>query len=253
VNNPEGRRTYRTHEFAELTGVTIRALRHYDRLGLLSPRRTANRYRVYVEADRTRLDQILALKSMGVPLSEVGRLLTADAGELADAFARQRQLFEARTRRLQQTLTVLRDAESRLRNSGRISAVPWRRLSEVSGMEKDEADWRQAFAKLQDIVAARRSGWSAAEKQQMGADWERLVPEVHRSLAEDPAGDHGRQLADRWARMLRRIYGDDVPLTLFITAGRHVAEWHADSQTPEFGKWPGYAFLSEALAAHVSQ
>jgi len=171
VNNPEHQRTYRTHEFAELTGVTIRALRHYDRLRLLSPRRTANRYRVYVEADRTRLDQILALKSIGVPLSEVGRLLAADAGELADAFARQRQLCEARTRRLQQTLALLRDAESRLRDSGRINAVPWRRLIEGSGMENDEADWREAFATLQDIVVARRSGWSAAEKQQMGADW----------------------------------------------------------------------------------
>ena len=126
------KRTYRMREFAALAGVTVRALRHYDRLGLLSPKRTANRYRVYADADRARVEQILALKNIGVRLSEIGPLLAAGAGALADAFARQHRLIDASARRLHQTLALLRDAESRLRENGSVSAVPWRRLIEVS-------------------------------------------------------------------------------------------------------------------------
>ena len=46
-----GARTYRTAAFAALAGVTPRALRHYDRLGLLKPRRTTAGYRIYTERD----------------------------------------------------------------------------------------------------------------------------------------------------------------------------------------------------------
>ena len=42
---------YRIHEFARLAGVTVKALRHYDRLGLLRPRRTGSGYRVYSDSD----------------------------------------------------------------------------------------------------------------------------------------------------------------------------------------------------------
>ena len=117
-------------------------------------------------------------------------------------------------------------------------------------MEQQEADWREAFAKLQHIALSRRSKWSSEEKQKMGAEWGRFVAEVHRFLGADPAGDDARRLAVRWLKLLRRMYGDDVPLSLFITAGRHVADWMADSRTPEFGAWAGYAFLANALAVH---
>jgi len=65
-------RTYRVHEFAELTGVSVRALHHYDRLGLLKPRRAASRYRIYVADDVAVLEQIVALKFIGVPLTSNG-------------------------------------------------------------------------------------------------------------------------------------------------------------------------------------
>jgi len=55
-------RRYKAREFAELSGVTVRALHHYDRLGLLRPKRAHNGYRAYGEQDLVRLEQIVALK-----------------------------------------------------------------------------------------------------------------------------------------------------------------------------------------------
>jgi hypothetical protein len=60
--------SYRIHEFAALAGVTVKALHHYDRLGLLKPSRTDAGYRVYVDADLERLEEIVALKSLGFSL-----------------------------------------------------------------------------------------------------------------------------------------------------------------------------------------
>lgn len=73
--------TYRIDEFAKLAGVTARALRHYDRLGLLKPTRTQAGYRAYTERDLAFVEQIVALKFIGVPLKQIGVLGRASALE----------------------------------------------------------------------------------------------------------------------------------------------------------------------------
>ena len=77
-------------QFAELAGVTVRTLHHYDRLGLLRARRTGSGYRVYRESDLDRLEQIVALKFVGLPLKRIKTLLDRDNLELAEALPRQR-------------------------------------------------------------------------------------------------------------------------------------------------------------------
>jgi len=68
---------YRVGEFATLTGVTVRALQHYDRLGLLKPSRTQSGHRVYADADKQRVRHILALRAIGMSLQQIAELLDA--------------------------------------------------------------------------------------------------------------------------------------------------------------------------------
>jgi DNA-binding transcriptional MerR regulator len=87
-------RTYRIREFAALAGATVRALRHYDRLGLLKPRRTYTGYRVYSAEDLGALEQIVALKFIGLPLKKVKGLVRRSPSELAQALHAQRTVIE---------------------------------------------------------------------------------------------------------------------------------------------------------------
>src|SRR5262245_9136736 len=70
---PKGsRELYRVSELARRTGVSVRALHHYDAIGLLSPaRRTAAGHRLYGERDVQRLLHIRALAQLGFSLDEV--------------------------------------------------------------------------------------------------------------------------------------------------------------------------------------
>src|SRR3954468_23509724 len=65
---------YRPREFAQLAGVTVRALHHYDRLGLLNRQRTAAGYRIYSSRDLEALEQIVVLKFIGIPLEDIAIL-----------------------------------------------------------------------------------------------------------------------------------------------------------------------------------
>lgn len=57
---------------SQITGLSIRALHHYDEIGLLKPSlRTEAGHRLYARSDLERLQQIQSLKSMGISLDDI--------------------------------------------------------------------------------------------------------------------------------------------------------------------------------------
>src|SRR5215831_6786293 len=90
-----------TREFAQLAGVTVRTLHHYDRIGLLKPsRRDHNGFRLYGEADFARLQQIQTLKFIGFPLRQVKEILKGEQVRLDETLKLQRKIIEAQRYRL---------------------------------------------------------------------------------------------------------------------------------------------------------
>lgn len=69
-------------ELARLTGVSARALRHYEDRGLLVPERTPSGYRVYSEEDITRVAQIRTMISAGLNTATIQRYL--DCARIGD-------------------------------------------------------------------------------------------------------------------------------------------------------------------------
>lgn len=106
----------RIGELARVTGLTVRTLHHYDRLGLLAPvRQTENGYRRYGRREMERLYRIRSLKALGFGLREIGAILedSDDPTELHDLLSDQ--LRQVRQRReslalLENRLGLLLDA-----------------------------------------------------------------------------------------------------------------------------------------------
>ena len=70
--------TYSIKELADLSGISTRALRYYDEIGLLTPKRDEkNLYRVYREEEVDRLQQILFYRELDVSLDEIQLLLSS--------------------------------------------------------------------------------------------------------------------------------------------------------------------------------
>jgi MerR family transcriptional regulator, copper efflux regulator len=65
----------RISELAQRTGVTVHALRHYERLGLLTPARTAGGYRDYPESMRREVVFIAMSRRIGFSLPAIAELL----------------------------------------------------------------------------------------------------------------------------------------------------------------------------------
>src|SRR5690606_38504681 len=86
-------------ELAQQAGVSVRALHHYDELGLLTPERTQAGHRRYTEAHLRRLTQIVSLRSLGLSLEEIGLCLD-DGEELAASLVRQLRQLDVQVARL---------------------------------------------------------------------------------------------------------------------------------------------------------
>src|SRR5215469_16673147 len=100
----DANRLYRAQAFATLAGVTVRTLHHYDQLGLLRPRRSESGYRLYGERDLERLEQIVALKFLGMPLKQVRTLLDRDCLDIAAALRVQQRILEEKRRQLDRAI-----------------------------------------------------------------------------------------------------------------------------------------------------
>lgn len=86
-------------QVAALTGLTVRALHHYDAIGLVSPTyRSAAGYRLYAEADLQRLQHVLLFRELGFTLDAVRDLVDAPAERRRDALLAQREVLERQRR-----------------------------------------------------------------------------------------------------------------------------------------------------------
>ncbi|WP_035719786.1 MerR family transcriptional regulator [Gordonia shandongensis] len=104
-----GGTTWTVGRLAESTGVTVRTLHHYDRIGLLSPRmRSGAGYRLYTDADVRRLQRIVLFRRLEMPLDEIASLLDGD-DDPADSLRRRRDAVVSR----RDELTELIDAIDR--------------------------------------------------------------------------------------------------------------------------------------------
>jgi MerR family transcriptional regulator, thiopeptide resistance regulator len=74
---------------ADATGLTVRALHHYDHIGLLTPsKRTAAGHRLYTADDVARLYRVSLLRRLGFPLGQIASVLEGPEWNLAAAVAR---------------------------------------------------------------------------------------------------------------------------------------------------------------------
>jgi MerR family transcriptional regulator, thiopeptide resistance regulator len=89
----------RIQEVARASGVTSRTLRHYDAIGLLRPRQTGpNGLRLYGDAELVRLQRILVLRELGLPLDRIAEVLDGSTDDATALRAHVAQLRRQRAR-----------------------------------------------------------------------------------------------------------------------------------------------------------
>jgi MerR family transcriptional regulator, thiopeptide resistance regulator len=198
-------------EVAQLSGVTVRTLHHYDELGLLSPTaRTPAGYRIYSGAELVRLRRILFYRELGFPLDEIAAILTDP--DVGDHLRHQHRLLRERIARLSAMVAALeKEMEAQ---QMRISLTPEEQF-EIFGTDKAGGEWAQeAEQRWGDTDAHRQAARTVAYGKE---EW----------LAIKAEGDAGlRDFADA----LRSGVPSDSPHAMDLAEAhrRHISRWFYD-------------------------
>ena len=206
----ERERLYRASEFAALAGVTVRTLHHYDRAGLLRPTaRTGAGYRLYGAREFARLQQILTLKFIGLPLEEIRRLLGRGALDLSQTLRLQREALCEKRRQLDMALRAVEEAERVAVGGGDPDWDAFRKIVEVITMQHDTEWMKKYYTEEQLAELARRGTPEVLERGQR--EWQKLIGEVQAAVAEglDPASERAQALAARWDGLVEEFTGGD--------------------------------------------
>jgi DNA-binding transcriptional MerR regulator len=195
--------------FSRLTGLTVKALRHYDEIGLLRPaERSESGYRLYSDDDVRRLYRIVAFRRLGLALEEIGALLDGDGA------ADPRALIRAQLDRL--------EAEAAMREQLRVRLVRLLRaldgadgaaadlfLEAIEGMTMAEQYYTpEQLAQLEE----RRRELGDEGMRRAEADWAALIAEAEelRASGAAPTDPRAGALADRWAALIAAFTGADA-------------------------------------------
>jgi MerR family transcriptional regulator, thiopeptide resistance regulator len=248
---------YKVSEFAEKAGVTVRTLHHYDRLGLLKPSgRSLSGYRLYADADFIRLQQIVTLKFIGLPLKDIKDLLDGSNLDLQSALSLQRKLLMEKQRQLQTALTAIAEAEAEAERARKSRRAPdlaaLKKIIEV--MERqDNMEWTKKYYSdaAQADIAERGKTFTPEMQAKVTQDWSELIRDVEAAIAgkEDPAGATAGKLAQRWSALVGAFTGGNPEVQ------KGLNKLYADK-----GNWPTTfkkpysdeveAYIKQAMAAY---
>lgn len=250
-------RSYQVQQFAELAGVTVRALHHYDRLGLLRPKRTRAGYRLYTPGDLARLEQIVALKFLGIPLKQIRTVLERNPRELPAALRRQRVSLEKKRDLLSRTIDAIRLAEESFRHGHRPDSAVLAKIIEVIEMENN-TDWMKKYStdEAWEKIAHRRPQWTPELQERVSREWTELFQDVEAVLGEDPRGATAQKLADRWMRLVEEFTGGDRDITTSVAnLYQDQANWpaHFQQQISPYSNKEVWAFMHKALACRSNR
>ena len=211
-------------ETADRMGVTVRALRVYERHGLLKPLRSLKNWRAYGPAEIARLHQILALKQLGLSLARIGELLSGRFAHLDDVLALQEEAARRRKDDAERALSLLAAARARLAAGEALSVDALTTLTRETTVTKKLTDeewteifeplWKKHFSadELAKVTARKFEGAELAgwDQEKVGKAWEAVIAEARALMAKgNPDAPEVADLVRRWKQLQDLFTGGD--------------------------------------------
>ncbi len=194
-------------ELSDLTGVSVRALHHYDETELLKPSvRQSNGYRLYSQNDVVKLQQIVAYKSFGFNLKTIKQILEKQLSEI-ESLSKQKEIIGKNLDDLQNIYAKLNDIISSHVNKKLVVVEETIGLIGAYNMNKaiNEEVIKQVTSVtfmsendtriMMDVQEKYREKNNLTPKDMMQA-WMDFREKVKNNLHEDPTGPVGKEMLE---------------------------------------------------------
>ena len=236
---------WKVGELARNTGTSVRALHHYDQIGLLTPSlRTDAGHRLYVVADVERLRQIHSLRMLGISLDETRRLLD---GESVSA----REIISMHLARLHEQIAMQKLLAGRLTTlAHQLDTDQPVAIDELCHIIEDTMKVEKYFTPEQlEVLEQRRTSVGADRIREVEDSWAEIIPKVRSAMENgvDPTSPDILALARRWKELVNEFTGGDAAIgdaatTMYVNEGPALEQTLGNVPTAEMFAYMGRSF-----------
>ena len=203
------------HEVSKLTGVSVRALHHYDQLGLLKPAEvTEAGYRLYDEGSLARLQSILLFRELQFPLKDIGEILDSPTFDRNKALDQQIRLLELQKEHLENLIEFAKG----------MKLVGVKRMTDFTAFDTKKID---EYAREAKASWGQTKEWKEYEQKAQGRTREDnaalargmmdIFAEFGAIRDQDPASPAAQALVDKLQSYITEHYytcSDEILLSL---------------------------------------
>jgi DNA-binding transcriptional MerR regulator len=196
---------YTVGDLAKLAHISVRALHHYDEIGLLAPSgRSQAGYRLYTDRDLERLQQVLFFRELGFALEDIRRILSDPGFDRKKALVAQRALLVEKAERFGAMVALVDKALDALKKG---NIMDKNEMFEGLGEYEQEAKTRWGGSAEYTESARRTKRYTKEDWKTIRAEWDATLEGFAQALAAgvaptDPhamdAAERARLHIDRW-------------------------------------------------------
>ena len=196
---------YSVSQAARLAGVSVRTLRWYDEIGLLKPAQvTPAGYRFYDDMTMAALQQILFYRELGVPLEQIGRILSAPDHDRTEALKKHRSLLLMKRQRLDDMLRLVDETiggNPMYDERPKPTQADWEAVREQYAQEAAER-WGNTEAFLES--REKHKDYTPEKEAQIQAEMEEIFAAFGRCAG--PEGEEAQALVKRWQEHITKYH-----------------------------------------------
>ncbi len=182
------------NEVSKLTGVSIRTLQYYDKIGLLKPAEyTESGYRLYDDAALERLGQILLFRELEFPLKDIKDIVTRSDFDKKKALDQQIELLELKKEHIENLINMCRGLKTRGVRKLDFTAFDSSKLDEYAKRAKEKWGNTEQFKEFEDKSAKR----SKQAEETITADFMKIFAEFGALKDGDPASKEVQSLVEK--------------------------------------------------------
>lgn len=245
---------WKVKEFAQITGVSVRTLHHYDEIGLLKPKaRQHSGYRLYSEDNLLKLQLILSLKSFGFELRQIKSLIRNNQAIL--------ESLKVQDELLLQKFNNLRSVRGNLRlminNLSQGIDTSWEdvlKMIQEFSMDKNVQSWRSILTQEQrdelDQVQVKAKEIFNLDHDGYADLWSSLCEAVKQCIDQDPHGLVGKDLGIRWMSLVNMVYGANKELRQSVWRTLKEDNSHDKEEVTEGMNSEVVEWIEKAIAFH---
>ena len=182
------------HEVSKLTGVSIRTLQYYDKIGLLHPAKyTEAGYRLYDDAALETLQQILLFRELEFPLKDIKKIISSQDFDRSKALEQQIELLKLKKEHIENLIDLALGIKAIGVKPLKFDAFDTRKIDEYAAQAKASWGTTPAYKEYEE----KSKGWTKEDNLKIHQGMIDIFGEFGQIRNTDPASEEAQAMVKK--------------------------------------------------------